>query len=96
MTKPGNTLEERLRALLEKYEDWNSAADIERDLRAAAAIGAELAFEEAASMLHDLECEADWDNHEACPEYIEDCNKCTACLVDHRLRAAAQRAKEKP
>ncbi len=73
MTKPGNTLEERLRAL---YASWNpgpfSLSPDEMDigiLRAAAAIGAELAYEEAASMVEgDCDCRSYADDFRAAAE----------------------------
>ncbi len=82
MTKPGNTLEERLRALHDGYHgtqgcgiDEEFGCYLPQALRTAAAIGAELAFEEAASMFDSASCDR------YCFEVAE------------AIRAAAQRAR---
>ena len=104
MTPPASpSTEERLRALLEPYEEWNSVDCIERDLKAAAALGAAAgyargraeAFEEAATFIaREVDCQGEWDDG-SCEEsgVTEDSDRCVPCFIEHRLRTRALAAR---
>jgi hypothetical protein len=85
-------LESRLRALLDERKNYlRTHTDYWQLINAAAAVGAERAYSHAADLFQERDCDADWDNG-PCPEYLEDHEKCTPCLVEHQLRALATNA----